>query len=54
MLVNGVQGREISCRRVLRKGDPLSPLIFVLVANGFHYMISNYQRTRVSLKGWVT
>jgi hypothetical protein len=30
VLLNGVPGRQFSCRRGVRQGDPLSPLIFVL------------------------
>ena len=40
-LINGIQGKEIFCKRELRKVDPLSPLIFVIVANKLYYMIAN-------------
>jgi len=33
ILLNGVPGKVLHCRRGVRKGDPLSPLLFVLVAN---------------------
>ena len=33
VLLNGAPGKTIHCRRVVRQGDPLSPLLFVLVAN---------------------
>ena len=40
VLVNDIHGLKISCRRGLCLGDPLSPLIFVLVTNGLHHMIT--------------
>jgi hypothetical protein len=33
VLLNGVPGKTIHCRRGVRQGDPLSPLLFVLAAN---------------------
>ena len=33
VLLNGVPGRQFHCKRRVRKGDPLSPLIFVLAAD---------------------
>lgn len=33
VLLNGVPGKTIHCKRGVRQGDPLSPLLFVLVAD---------------------
>ena len=46
ILVNGEQEREIVCKQGLRQGDPLSLLIFVLVANGPNLMIKKCMKAR--------
>jgi hypothetical protein len=41
VLVNGVPGRKFKCRRGVRQGDPLSPLLFVLGAELLQYIIND-------------
>ena len=33
ILLNGVPGKQIQCKRGVRQGDPLSPLLFVMAAD---------------------
>jgi hypothetical protein len=33
VLLNGIPGSEFKCKRGVRQGDPLSPLLFVAVSN---------------------
>lgn len=39
-LLNGVPGKTFHCRRGVRQGDPLSPLLFVLAADFLQSMIN--------------
>jgi hypothetical protein len=41
VLLNGVPGKTFHCRRGVRQGDPLSPLLFVLAADLLQTVINN-------------
>jgi hypothetical protein len=45
VLLNGVPGKVFHCRRGVRQGDPLSPLLFVLAANLLQSIINDAHRT---------
>ena len=50
LLIIGSLGWNIACKRGLTLGDPLSPLIFVLAANGLYFMVKSCQKKGL-LKG---
>jgi hypothetical protein len=39
-MLNGVPGKTFHCRRGVRQGDPLSPLLFILAAELLQYIIN--------------
>lgn len=41
MLLNGVPGKVFHCKRGVRQGDPLSPLLFVLAADFLQTILNN-------------
>jgi hypothetical protein len=41
VLLNGVPGKVFHCKRGLRQGDPLSPLLFVLAADFLQNILNN-------------
>ena len=48
VLLNGVPGKVFHCKRGVRQGDPLSPLLFVLVADLLQSILNKAKRTRPS------
>jgi hypothetical protein len=40
VLLNGVPGKTFHCKKGVREGDPLSPLIFVLAADFLQSIIN--------------
>jgi hypothetical protein len=41
VLLNGVPGKVFHCKRGVRQGDPLSPLLFVLVAELLQLIVNH-------------
>jgi hypothetical protein len=41
VLFNGVAGKEFKCRRGVKQGDPLSPLLFAIVADLLQSVINH-------------
>jgi hypothetical protein len=43
VLLNGILGEVIQCRRGLQQGDPLSPMLFILAMNVLGFLISKVE-----------
>ena len=41
ILLNGVPGKQFHCKRGVRQGDPLSPLLFVLAGELLQYVVND-------------
>ena len=46
VLLNGVPGRKFACRRGVRQGDPLSPILFVEGADLLQSMVNQLAATQ--------
>jgi hypothetical protein len=44
MLLNGVPGKTFYCKRGVRQGDPLSPLLFALAADLLQIILNSAMR----------
>lgn len=47
VLLNGIPGRSFQCKRGVRQGDPLSPLLFVMVADLLHSVVNQAAHNNV-------
>jgi len=47
VLMNGVPGKMFACKRGVRQGDPLSPILFVLAAEILQYVINGLKDKEV-------
>jgi hypothetical protein len=48
VLLNGVPGKTFHCRRGVRQGDPLSPLLFVLAADFLQSLVNKAKNMGVT------
>lgn len=44
--INREEGRENKCRHGLRLGDPLAPLLFMIIANGLNTIKKKKQKEK--------
>jgi hypothetical protein len=47
VLLNGVPGKKFNCRRGVRQGDPLSPLLFVAIGDLLQSMVNHLQNSGI-------
>jgi retron-type reverse transcriptase len=47
VMLNGTLGKVFHCRRGVRQGDPLSPLLFVLAIDLFQSIINKYKENGI-------
>ena len=47
VILNGVPGKQFICKRGVRQGDPLSPLLFVLAADLLQTLVNHMLRSGV-------
>jgi hypothetical protein len=44
VMLNGIPGKQFQCKRGVRQGDPLSPLLFVLAADLLQHIVNKAHR----------
>jgi len=47
VLLNGVPGKQFHCKRGVRQGDPLSPLLFVIAAELLQYVVNKMHEMEI-------
>jgi hypothetical protein len=52
LMLNGVLGKKFYCRRGVRQGDPLSPLLFVRVAHFLQSVLSKAMNQGLNLQAY--
>jgi retron-type reverse transcriptase len=53
VLLNGVPGKPFKCKRGVRQGDPLSPLLFVIAADLLQFVVNSAIAEGLYFTHWI-